>query len=88
VGQAFAGARRAAGEEPRVWITAMDAMTLPKIAGVATALILLNPVDPASLIGLHNGVLSGEGRPELAEYRYRYHLISHIAIGRILDRLL
>ncbi|MFD0468116.1 GAP family protein [Nonomuraea thailandensis] len=53
----FAGARRAArrpaGEAPRVprWIVAMDAMTKPKIAGVATALIVANPVNLAALVG-------------------------------------
>ncbi|MEV0826636.1 GAP family protein [Nonomuraea rubra] len=54
---AYAGARRAArraaGQAPRVprWIAAMDAMTKPKIAGVATALIVANPVNLTSLIG-------------------------------------
>ncbi|MEV0618248.1 GAP family protein [Nonomuraea sp. NPDC050404] len=54
---AVAGARRAArrtaGQAPRVprWIAAMDAMTLPKIAGVATALIVANPINLTALIG-------------------------------------
>ncbi|MGW4791015.1 GAP family protein [Nonomuraea sp. NPDC004297] len=46
-------ARRATGQAPRVppWIAAMDSMTMPKIAGVATALIVLNPINLTALIG-------------------------------------
>ncbi|PZG19941.1 GAP family protein [Nonomuraea aridisoli] len=53
----FAGIRRAArrkqGKDPEVprWIAAMDTMTPPKIVGVAAMLIVVNPVNLASLAG-------------------------------------
>ncbi|MEV0822457.1 GAP family protein [Nonomuraea rubra] len=46
-------ARRTAGKAPEVprWLAAMDTMTPPRIIGVATLLIVANPVNFASLAG-------------------------------------